>query len=175
MPDNEPIRKLGRREVALGGAGFLGAFLAALLWPSGPGPAQPIQFNHEKHIAAGAQCADCHTLYSSSPWAGLPASETCLTCHAQPLTESREEAKLRELADQGRPLAWKQVNQLPTHLYFSHRTHAVSREIACATCHGPMEKAAAPPPRPFFAWTMDACMNCHEQQKATLDCNGCHR
>ena len=175
MPSRQPFRSLRRREVAWGVAGFLGAFLVALLWPAGARLEQPLRFNHQKHVAAGAQCADCHALYSNSSWAGLPQIELCLTCHEQPLTESREEEKVRELAKQGQPLRWKQVNQLPTHLYFSHKTHAVSREIACASCHGPMEKATTPPSRPLFAWKMDTCLNCHQRQNATVDCTGCHR
>lgn len=169
------MSRLRRNNVTLGGLGFLGAFFLALLWPTSPRVEQPIRYNHEKHLAAGLQCADCHTLYSSTAWASLPAAELCLTCHEQPLTESPEEAKMRELAQQGQALQWKQVNQLPTHVYFSHKTHAVSREIACAVCHGPMEKASTPPTRPFQTWTMDTCMDCHQRQSATVDCNGCHR
>ena len=93
----------------------------------------------------------------------------------QVLSIEAQITELREFAKQGQPLLWKQVNQLPTHLYFSHKTHAVSREIACASCHGPMEKATAPPSRPLFPWKMDACLNCHQRQNATVDCTGCHR
>ncbi len=171
----ERIRKLDRRDAAWGGAGFLGALLIALVWPYSPAVRQPIRYNHEKHIAAGLQCADCHTLFSNSPWAGLPPLDGCMTCHEQPVSESREEAKVREFAKQAGTFHWNQVNRLPTHVYFSHQTHAVTRGISCFDCHGQMDKATAPPPRPFFAWTMEACMNCHEQQNATLDCNGCHR
>ncbi|OFW26990.1 MAG: hypothetical protein A3H27_04935 [Acidobacteria bacterium RIFCSPLOWO2_02_FULL_59_13] len=175
MKAEAPGPKSRHREIALGGAGFVGAFLITLLWPSGPGVEQPIQYNHQKHINAGLQCGDCHTLYPTSPWAGLPTTETCSACHQAALTESAEESKLIEFVEKGEPLPWKQINQLPTHVYFSHQTHAASAEIACATCHGEMQERTTPPTKPFFSWTMDACMNCHQQQKATLDCNGCHR
>jgi hypothetical protein len=91
------------------------------------------------------------------------------------MTGTAEESKLVQLIEKGEPLRWKQVNQLPTHVYFSHQTHAVSAAIECATCHGAMQERTVPPPQPFFAWTMDACLNCHEQRRATVDCNGCHR
>ncbi len=159
----------------MGGAGFLGALILALLWPTPVTVEQPIRYNHQKHLALGLGCSDCHTLYSNSPWAGLPVMETCQMCHEEPVSESPEEEKLRALVSQGQPLRWTQVNQLATHIYFSHQTHAGTSEIACAVCHGAMEELTAPPSAPFFPWTMDACINCHEQQNATLDCNGCHR
>ncbi|MBI4463937.1 MAG: cytochrome c3 family protein [Acidobacteria bacterium] len=171
----EAVLRLRRRDVALGGAGFVGAFLLTLFWPSAPRVQQPIQYNHQKHLDAGLDCATCHTLYATSPWAGLPTTETCSTCHQAPLTESPEEGKLVQLVEKGEALHWKQVNQLPTHVYFSHQTHAVSAGIDCATCHGEMQERTTPPTKPFFAWTMNACLNCHEQQRASLDCNGCHR
>ena len=96
-------------------------------------------------------------------------------CHQAPLTESPEEAKLIERVESGEPLQWQQINQLPTNVYFSHQTHAVSSGINCTVCHGEMQQRATPPTQPFFAWTMNACMNCHEQQQASLDCNACHR
>ncbi len=164
-----------RRNLLLGGSGFLGVFLLTLLWPSAPRVEQPIQYNHQKHLQAGLECANCHTLYASSPWAGLPSIETCAMCHQEAMTESAEESKLVQFVAANEPLLWKQINQLPTDVYFSHRTHAVSAGIDCANCHGEMQEATAPPSRPFFAWTMDACINCHRQQRATLDCNGCHR
>lgn len=171
----KPFRDVRRRDIVVAGVMFLVAFFVALVWPFTTVVEQPIQYNHRKHIEAGLECSTCHTLFENSAFAGLPPLDTCLTCHQEPLTESREEAKLRELAEQGKPLEWNQVNQVPDHVYFSHRTHAVDRKISCATCHGPMQERTSPPTKPFFSWTMNACINCHEQRNATLDCNGCHR
>ncbi len=175
MQSNETIGGFKRREAALAGAGFLGALLLALVWPMGARPEQPIRFNHQKHIGAGLQCSDCHTLFASSPFAGLPKIDTCMTCHQTAMTQSAEEQKIRDLAQQSKPLIWKQINQLPSHLYFSHKTHATSREIACATCHGDMSKATTPPTAPRFAWKMNTCIDCHEKNNASVDCDTCHR
>jgi len=169
------LQKVTERAGTIGTGGFLLAFVLALLWPARPTVTQPIQFNHRKHIDAGLQCEMCHERVSSSPWAGLPQVDLCITCHEQPITESREEAKIRDFAQRKEAVPWKQVNQLPTHVYFSHRTHAASKQIACAVCHGDMEKASAPPSAPLFKWTMTACLNCHKKQHATEDCDGCHR
>lgn len=180
MPSDDETRKpehrqLSHRQLKLGSASFLGALLLVLLWPKASRVEQPIRFNHEKHLGVGLGCTDCHTLFNSTQWAGLPTIDICLTCHSSAMTDSAEEEKIRTFQKQSLPLPWKQVNQLPTHLYFSHKTHAVSREIACTTCHGNMEKASVPPSKPFREWSMDTCLNCHIQNKATVDCDGCHR
>ncbi len=169
------LRNVRQHATTLGAVSFGCAFLLALFWPAGARVIQPIQFNHRKHVDAGIQCSDCHTRFSSSPWAGLPQVDVCLTCHEQPVTESREEAKIRDFAQQKQPVPWRQINQLPKHVYFSHRTHAVTKGISCTVCHGQMEKATAPPSAPLFTWTMTKCLSCHKQQNATQDCDGCHR
>ena len=175
MEVRKPFREIRRRDIAVIGTGFMLAFFVALVWPFTSAVEQPIQFNHRKHIEAGLECSTCHTLYENSAFAGLPVLDTCSTCHQEPLTKSREEAKLLEMVQQAKPLEWKQINEVPAHVYFSHRTHAVDRQIACTTCHGPMQERTSPPSRPFFAWTMNACINCHKQRSATVDCDGCHR
>ena len=162
-------------DLLLAGIGFLGALLLTLLWPRGAHVEQPIQYNHQVHLNAGLECSNCHTLYAETPWAGLPTIDTCSLCHSEASTGTAEEAKVVEYVQKEETPAWKQVNQLPTHVYFSHQTHAVAAGMDCAACHGEMQERAVPPSEPFFEWTMDACMNCHEQRAATLDCNGCHR
>ena len=175
MGTEAPETQGRRRDIALGGAGFLGAFLLILFWPRVPQVPQPIQYNHQKHLNAGLDCSTCHTLFATTPWAGLPTIETCAMCHQEASTGTAEESKVIQLVEKGEALRWRQVNQVPTHVYFSHQTHAVSAGIECATCHGDMQKRTAPPTEPFFAWTMDACLTCHVQRRATVDCNGCHR
>ena len=164
-----------RLDLALGGAGFLGALLLTLFWPRGIRLEQPIPYNHQKHLSAGLECSNCHTLYANSPWAGLPTIETCALCHQEPSSGTAEESRIVEFVKKGETPRWKQVNQLPTHVYFSHQTHAVSAALDCATCHGEMKQRTAPPAEPWFAWNMNACITCHAQRGATVDCDGCHR
>lgn len=175
MNENLPAVRSCRRDIALGGAGFLGAFLLVLLWPHAPHVQQPLQYNHQKHLSAGLECSNCHTLYATTPWAGLPTIETCAMCHQEPSTGSAEEAKVVEFVRKGETPPWRQVNQVPTHVYFSHQTHTGSAGMECATCHGDMTQRTTPPTAPFFAWKMDACLDCHRQRSATQDCDGCHR
>lgn len=164
-----------QRNRLLAGIAFVVAFLLALIWPFTPSIEQPIRYNHQKHVAAGLECSNCHTLYESSAWAGLPTADTCASCHAEPVTDSPEEAKLVQILSEGKPIEWKQVNRVPNHVYFSHRTHTIAGEIECATCHGKMNERTTPPPAPFFEWSMDNCINCHEERNASVDCNACHR
>ena len=137
--------------------------------------AQPIAFNHAKHVENGMTCTDCHAGAESQARATLPTLATCMSCHESALTPSVEEEKIRRLAAAGKELAWTQLTRMPAHVYFSHRRHVQLAKLECAMCHGPMEKATAPPRRPFGRLTMDACIECHEQRGARTDCNDCHR
>lgn len=137
--------------------------------------AQPIAFNHSKHLAAGMTCTDCHIGAQSQARATLPTLAICLTCHENPLTESAEEKKLRAFAGAGQELAWAPLTRVPSHVYFSHRRHVELAKLACATCHGAMEKLTAPPQRLFRPLTMDNCIACHTKSGARTDCNDCHR
>ena len=137
--------------------------------------AQPIAFNHAKHLENGMTCTDCHSGVQAQARATLPTLLTCLICHETALTKSAEEEKIRRLAAAGKDANWAQVTSVPMHVYFSHRRHVQLAQLECATCHGPMEKATAPPRRPFRMLAMDACIECHEQRGAGTDCNDCHR
>lgn len=155
------------------GACFLIGGLAFL--PRARPAPQPIAFNHAKHVASGLQCSDCHAGALTQARAGLPQLDICLMCHQAALTASPEEAKVRALAAAGQEAAWTQLTRLPAHVYFSHRRHAQQGNIACAVCHGQMEKLTSPPARPFRVFTMDACIECHQKNRARTDCDDCHR
>lgn len=137
--------------------------------------AQPIAFNHAKHIENGMTCTDCHLGVESQAKATFPTLATCLTCHEAALTQSGEEEKIRRLAAAGKEPAWIQITRMPAHVYFSHRRHVQLAKLECATCHGPMEKTSAPPTRPFRELDMETCIGCHQQKQARTDCNDCHR
>ena len=140
-----------------------------------PSTAQPIAYNHAKHIENGLACTDCHTGAQTQARATLPDLAICLNCHETALSKSAEEQKIRDAKAAGRQLAWIQLTRVPAHVYFSHRRHVTLGKLACATCHGPMEKLTTPPAKPFREFTMDACIQCHEQNRARTDCNDCHR
>ena len=162
----------------IGGGFGLCLVVGALVFPPADGDhsvSQPIAFNHAKHLANGMSCTDCHTGVETQASATLPALDICMNCHATALTGGAEERKVRDLAGAGKELAWVRLTQVPAHVFFSHRRHVALAKIACAVCHGPMEKATAPPARPFRLFTMDACIQCHENNRGGTECNDCHR
>src|SRR5689334_19487385 len=45
---------------------------------------QPLPFSHEHHVKGlGLDCRFCHTTVEQSPYAGMPSTKTCMTCHSQ--------------------------------------------------------------------------------------------
>lgn len=156
---------------------FLAAFLlgAVLFSQSSLDPPQPISFNHRKHVDAGLDCADCHTGAREQARAMLPAISVCLMCHENPVTQSPEEAKIRQASAKGEALIWAAAARLPNHIYFSHRRHVALGKLDCAACHGNVGQSTAPSNMPAFQFTMERCMDCHASQKVRNDCNDCHR
>ncbi len=136
---------------------------------------QPIQFNHAKHTAQGLPCSVCHQSVGEQTFAGLPKVETCMACHSAPLTESPEEEKIRQFAGKGQEIPWQRLYRMPGDVFFSHRRHVTLAKVECETCHGPLGKATAPPPRPLVRQSMDWCIACHEKRQASVDCVACHR
>src|ERR1700674_1201085 len=45
---------------------------------------QPVPFSHRHHAnELGIDCRYCHASVEQSSFAGMPATETCMTCHSQ--------------------------------------------------------------------------------------------
>jgi hypothetical protein len=138
--------------------------------------AQPIQFNHQKHVKdAGMECSACHQYFADHQHSGLPDLALCTGCHQQPLTKSPEEAKLIRLAASPAPPAFRKLFRLPDHAYYSHRRHVTIAKLPCTTCHGGIADTTAPPPRPLVRITMATCTGCHTRQSVQTDCTACHR
>lgn len=138
--------------------------------------AQPIAFNHKKHAGELAlPCAACHQFVETQAFAGLPQTETCMTCHAAPLTQNPEEEKIRNYTARKERIPWQRIYRMPGDVFFSHRRHVVLGKVECATCHGGMAEQITPPPQPLVHQTMEWCIACHQKNSASVDCNGCHR
>ncbi len=153
----------------LGSATYVGVSSVA------PAPRQPIAFNHAKHMENGLNCTDCHSGVQTQAKATLPTVDVCMGCHQVALTANPEEEKIRNVAASGQELEWTQVTMVAPHVFFSHRRHVKAASVACAECHGPMEKATQPPQRPWRVLNMQGCIGCHQKNKVNADCNDCHR
>src|SRR5881275_573745 len=50
---------------------------------------QPIPFSHKHHVTDdGIDCRYCHASVEKSSFAGIPPTETCMTCHSKVWTNA---------------------------------------------------------------------------------------
>ena len=158
---------------------YVFALLLALFFPilaAGANSSQPIRFNHKKHAGEmSLPCTTCHQTVKEQTFASLPQAGTCMTCHAAALTKNPEEEKIRQYAAKKEKIAWKRIYQMPDHVFFSHRRHGISAKIECVTCHGKMAELTEPPTRPLVQQSMSWCIACHQEKRASVDCNACHK
>jgi hypothetical protein len=150
--------------------GFLfiatGALAIVLLWNRSPYATQvnvvkeqPVPFSHEHHVSGlGLDCRYCHTSVETSSFAGIPPTETCMTCHSQIWTESPMLEPVRASYRTRRPIQWTRVHDLPGFVYFNHGIH-IQKGIGCSSCHGRVDRMP-------LMWkdaplTMEWCLDCH--------------
>ncbi|WP_422924296.1 cytochrome c3 family protein [Singulisphaera sp. PoT] len=127
---------------------------------------QPIPFSHEHHVTAlGIDCRYCHTSVETSSFAGIPATETCMSCHSQIWLDSPMLEPVRVSMRNNEPIRWTRVHELPDYAYFNHSIH-VNKGVGCVSCHGrvdemPLMKKAEP-------MTMEWCLSCHRAPEKHL-------
>ena len=153
---------------ALIGAAALLAMLIVLVWvvpvmglntELGYAPPQPVLFSHKHHVGGlGIDCRYCHTSVETAANAGMPATETCMTCHSQLWTNAALLAPVRQSLADRKPLRWTRVYALPDYVYFDHSIH-VAKGVGCTECHGPIADMAQT--RKAASLTMSWCLACH--------------
>lgn len=158
--------------VVAGAAGYsVYAYYHSPYWNRvGLAPAQPVLFSHRHHAGElRIDCRFCHTTVEASADAGMPSTQTCLTCHSQLFRDAPMLAPVQASAEENTPLLWSRVATLPDHVHFNHSAH-VSHGIACASCHGDVaDMALTAKAHPL---TMRDCLACHrdpEPQRVTAD------
>jgi len=120
---------------------------------------QPVPFSHRHHTAElGIDCRYCHTSVEESSFAGLPPTETCMTCHSQIWKNSPMLEPVRQSFREDRSIEWIRVNALPEFVYFDHSIH-VAKGIGCTTCHGPV--GSMPLTWAQNSLKMSWCLDCH--------------
>ena len=120
---------------------------------------QPIQFSHLHHVTDdGIDCRYCHTSVETSAFAGLPPTETCMTCHSQIWADSPMLEPVRASFRNDAPLRWTRVHDLPDFVYFNHSIH-VKKGMGCETCHGRVDQM--PLMQQVNTLQMEWCLNCH--------------
>ncbi len=127
---------------------------------------QPIPFSHEHHVnGLGISCEYCHVSVREASFAGIPPTNTCMTCHSQIWNTSPMLAPVRASASTQRPLSWVRVHDLPDFTYFNHSIH-VNKGIGCETCHGQVDKMP-------LTWRVNTlfmswCLDCHRNPEQHL-------
>jgi hypothetical protein len=120
---------------------------------------QPVPFSHKHHAGDdGIDCRYCHTSVESSSFAGLPATEICMSCHSQIWSNAAILEPVRTSWRTGESLSWTRVHDLPDFVYFNHSIH-INKGMGCSTCHGRVDQM----PLMFKANTlyMNWCVECH--------------
>jgi hypothetical protein len=187
----QPPVVLGIRVFSLAAVFLLGVLgvtlFKALPARGGPvSPQQPIAFSHQHHVGDdGIDCRYCHDSVEKSGFAGIPATQVCMTCHSQLFTDAPVLEPLRESARTGRPIAWVRVHELPDFVFFDHSIH-IAKGVDCADCHGRVDKM--PRIRRVASLDMQWCLACHRDPAAHVakpnrllgtrrltDCSTCHR
>ncbi|HRJ27538.1 MAG TPA: cytochrome c3 family protein [Fimbriimonadaceae bacterium] len=134
---------------------------------------QPVPFSHRHHAwELGIDCRYCHTSVEKSGFAGIPDTETCMTCHSQIWTNSPLLEPVRKSYETGLPIKWASgesgwnlVNNVPEFVYFDHSIH-IAKGISCNTCHGDVQNM-------HITWkgqnfTMKWCLQCHTEPEKYL-------
>ena len=127
---------------------------------------QPVPFSHEHHAGAlKIDCRYCHDSVEVSAVAGLPPTDTCMSCHSQIWTGAEMLAPVRQSLVEGKPLRWNRVAVLPDYVYFQHNVH-VKAGVGCETCHGQVDTM----PLMYRAetFTMSWCLDCHQDPAPRL-------
>jgi len=120
---------------------------------------QPVPFSHKHHVGdIGIDCRYCHTSVETSAFAGIPPTETCMSCHSQLYADSPMLEPVRASFRDNRPLQWIRVHALPDYVYFNHGIH-INKGIGCASCHGRVDLMP-------LMWRentlqMEWCLECH--------------
>jgi hypothetical protein len=152
--------------VAGGTVGIVGLARSGYVTSTDFRPSQPIPFSHRHHAGElGVDCRYCHTGVETGPQAGLPPTETCMTCHSQIWTNASMLEPVRRSLAENRPIQWTRVAKLPDYVFFRHDIH-IAKGVGCESCHGRIDQMALT--YRTKAFTMDFCLDCHRDPAPNL-------
>ena len=137
-------------------------------------PPQPIKFPHSRHVKdLGIDCEFCHYYARKSKYAGVPAVEVCIGCHKY-VAKVRQRPDIKKLFkywEEGKPIPWVKVHDLPDFVRFTHRMH-LNAGLDCSECHG--DVASMDTAERVAPLTMGWCLDCHRKKGASTECFACH-
>ncbi|MDQ8181069.1 cytochrome c3 family protein [Pelagicoccus sp. SDUM812005] len=126
---------------------------------------QPVPFSHRHHVTdMGISCRYCHSDVDTSAFAGMPDTQTCMSCHSQLWTEAEVLQPVRDSFRSGKPIEWQRVHDLADFVYFDHSVH-LAHGIDCRSCHG--DVADMPQVWREERFSMEWCLDCHRDDGAS--------
>jgi Cytochrome c7 and related cytochrome c len=132
----------------------------------GYAPVQPVPYSHRLHAGQmGMDCRYCHSNVEKAAHAQVPATQTCMGCHAVIKPDSARLANVRKSWETGEPIEWVKIHKLPDHAYFNHSAH-LNVGVGCSTCHGRIDKMEVV--RQDQPLSMGWCLECHRDPKPNL-------
>lgn len=133
-------------------------------FPQGAAVWQAVPFSHKHHAGDdGIDCRYCHNTVEVSANAGMPATETCATCHSHLYNDQPILAPILASYESGRPMHWRRVYDLPDFVYFDHSIH-IHKGVGCVSCHGEVD--GMPLMRREVSLNMQWCLGCHRDPAA---------
>ena len=145
-------------------------------------PIQPIAFSHKIHAGDNKiDCQYCHSSAKHSKTSGVPTANVCMNCHKMidvvaddtkvgdmgKKELDLEIKKLYKYVEEGKPIEWVRVHNLPDFAYYNHSQHVTVAGIECQTCHGPVEEMDEL--RQHSKLTMGWCLECHKKTEVDID------
>jgi hypothetical protein len=162
-------------KASIAAVGLLVVVLGGVLWAVMMSPyytnvnvtrEQPVPFSHKHHAGElGIDCRYCHTSVEKSSFAGVPPTQTCMTCHSQIWTNATMLEPVRASYRIDKSISWTRVYALPDYVYFNHSIH-VNKGVGCTSCHG--EIAQMPLTYKANTLYMGWCLDCHRQPEKYL-------
>ncbi|MDH3891215.1 MAG: hypothetical protein OEV49_09035 [candidate division Zixibacteria bacterium] len=120
-------------------------------------------------------CVACHRSTWTGYSAGIPSVTVCRSCHAdEPRTDSEQEAHLREYIDRSEDIPWVRITEMDPHVHTSHKAHIRYAGYACTQCHNGLDQQVDTP-LDLHVTTMEACIECHEENNVSDGCLTCHK
>jgi hypothetical protein len=136
---------------------------------------QPMALSHKRHMEANMKCVTCHPGAEDQVLAQFPTVVECMDCHGKARGDHPDEPRVRQYAERQEEIPWVRVDRLPGHVYFSHGTHVTAAKMKCEECHAGILVATKPLVLPDIALSMEDCMRCHRERRASNQCKSCHK
>ena len=125
----------------------------------GYAPIQPVAYSHRLHAGElGMDCRYCHANIERAAHAMIPATQTCMGCHAVVKQDSARLKPVHVSWDTGAAIPWIKVHKLPEHSYFDHSAH-LAVGVGCSSCHGRVDRMEVV--RIDQPISMGWCLDCH--------------